>query len=260
VVDGVTTVTAAKNTGVTHASLPGVTLSLLGTTQSGSPITLTVDPTRLDKDAIKTKIKSFVTAYNDTITAVRDKLAEKKVTDPQTDSDRLKGMLSGDSGLQRMLAQLRGAITDPVAGLATGRNIAGYAGLSTGSIGQGYSADAVSGKITLDEAKLDAALAAGTDPLEALFAQDGATVGADGLFQRMSDLTTALNASDGAVKSRITSADSLKKGLADRLTRIDQQLEMREKRLRAQFTAMETALANLKAMQADFQSKLSQTG
>jgi flagellar hook-associated protein 2 len=258
VVDGVTTVTSAKNSGITHGSLSGVTLSLLGTTTSGSPITLTVDPNRLDKDGIKSKIKSFVTAYNDTITSVRDKLSEKKISSPKVESDRVKGMLNGDSSLQRMLSQLRGAISDPVAGLAAGKNAASYAGLTTGAIGQGYTADAVSGKITLDEAKLDAALAAGTDPLEALFSQDGATAGADGLFQRISDLTTSLNAADGAVKSRITGADSLKQTLTERLTRVELQLEAREKRLRAQFTAMESALSNLKAMQASFNSQLAQ--
>ena len=259
VVDGVTTVNSAKNSGITHSSMPGVTLSLLGTTTPGSPIALTIDPTRLDKDAIKSKIKSFVTAYNETMTALKDKLSEKKISVPKVESDRLKGMLNGDSSLQRMMSQLRGAINDPVTGLAAGKNSASYAGLTTGAIGQGYTADAVSGKITLDEAKLDAALAAGTDPLEALFSQDGATAGADGLFQRISDLASSLNASDGAVKSRITGADSLKQNLTERLARVELQLEARERRLRAQFTAMESALSNLKAMQASFASQLSQT-
>src|SRR4029079_1618395 len=48
------------------SAISGVTLNLMGTTPS-APLTLTVDPARVDPDAIVGKVKTFVTAYNDVI-------------------------------------------------------------------------------------------------------------------------------------------------------------------------------------------------
>ena len=254
-VNGVT-FSSALNSGVTHSSMPGVTLSLLGTTPDDKPLSLTVDPARVDKDAIKTKIKAFVTGYNELLTMMNDKLSEEKVKEPQNDADRQKGALRGDSTLQAIVAGLRGAMRDPVTGTASGKNIAGYVGISTGAIGTGYTKEAVSGKLTLDESKLDAALEGGTDALEALFASDGTTAAGDGLMQRISDLAAAWNQTpDGMLKSRIEGATARSKDLADRILQMNERLAKREERLKAQFTAMETALAQLKSMQADF-SKL----
>ncbi len=162
---------SATNT-VTSA-ISGVTLSLQGTTPS-APITLTVDPARVDPDAIVTKVKTFVTAYNDVIQTLTDKTTEKSVQNPTTDDDRIKGALFGDSTLTGLLNQLRQGMQNPISGLSTGKNIMNYAGLSTGAVGQAYTADSASGKLVLDETKLRSSIAAGTADIKSLFASNGA--------------------------------------------------------------------------------------
>src|SRR5262249_3630878 len=150
-------------------AIAGVTLSLQGTTPS-APITLTVDPARVDADAIVTKVKTFVTAYNDVIQTLTDKTNEKTVQNPTTDDDRIKGALFGDSTLTNLLNQLRTGMQNPIGGLGVGKNIMSYVGLSTGPVGQAYTTDSSSGKLTLDETKLRSAIAAGTADIKSLFA------------------------------------------------------------------------------------------
>src|SRR4051812_44164494 len=86
--------TSSSNT-VTSA-ISGVTLNLLGTTPT-EPLTLTVDPQRVDTDTIVSKVKTFVSAYNDVISLLQSKTTEKTVQNPKTDDERIQGAMFGDT-------------------------------------------------------------------------------------------------------------------------------------------------------------------
>src|SRR5262249_52891684 len=129
--------------------LTGVTVSLLAATPPGTPTTITVDPAHVDNQSIKDKLKAFVTAYNDVSQSVRDKVTEKRVQNPKTDDDRIKGALFGDSTLTAIVNGLRSSMQNAVGGLAGGQNTMSAIGLSTGAIGSAYTTDLTSGKLTL---------------------------------------------------------------------------------------------------------------
>ena len=80
------------------------------------------------------------------IKTATDELNEKKVINPQTDDDRLKGAMFGDSRLQSLVDSLRNAFISPVSGLSGAQSIASFAGLSTGASGSGD----ITGQLTLD--------------------------------------------------------------------------------------------------------------
>jgi flagellar hook-associated protein 2 len=239
--------TSSSNT-VTSA-IAGVTLNLQGTTPS-APITLTVDPARVDADDIVNKVKTFVSAYNDVIQELNDKTNEKSVINPTTDEDRVKGALFGDPTLTGLLNQLRTGMQNPVTGLSTGKNIMDYVGLSTGAVGQAYTSDSVSGKLVLDENQLRTSLANGTADIKALFAANGATDDVDGLMQRMSDISFNATRTNGTLQAAVQGSTAESQDITDSINAMQLLLDQREQTLKTQFTAMETALSNLKSMQS----------
>ena len=97
------------------SAVSGVTINLTSATGPDG-VTLTVNPSRSTTPSITTKVQAFVTAYNDVIKTATDEVNEKKIINPQTDDDRLKGAMFGDSRLQSLIDSLRNAFISPVSG------------------------------------------------------------------------------------------------------------------------------------------------
>ncbi|HEX3029892.1 MAG TPA: flagellar filament capping protein FliD [Clostridia bacterium] len=121
-------------------------------------------------------VKNFVTKYNTLIDKINSLLSEKKYSDyvPLTDDQKSEmkdadvtawekkaksGLLKNDSILNSIVNNMRKALYDPVSGVTT--NLSAI-GISTGSYLD-------KGKLTLDETKLKAALAANPDQVTKLF-------------------------------------------------------------------------------------------
>jgi flagellar hook-associated protein 2 len=225
--------TSASNV-ITDAVL-GVELTLKATTTA--PVSVAVGAPGVDRDGVKTKVQAFVTAYNTTVDLIRAKLAEKPVKGATTTTDAVKGQFFGDSMLTSMLSSMRSAIGDlSDLGISTG----------TPSGTSKYSSDAVAGHLTIDDVKLTAALA--TDPAA--------------LKTRVQDFSQRMTAAVAPVAGspidvRLTTEETTRKQLADGMAATDVRLADKEKRLRAQFTAMESALAAAHAAQARLTSQLS---
>jgi flagellar hook-associated protein 2 len=244
--------TSASNQ-VTSA-ISGVTLNLTAQTSTDG-VTLTVNPAQVDNAAITAKVQTFVTAYNDVLKTATDELNEKKIVNPQTDDDRLKGAMFGDQRLQSLVDSLRDAFISPVSGLTGASSIANFAGLSTGAAGQGDT----TGQLTLDTTKLTAALAGGSDAIKSLFMNSTGTSATNGLMQRVSDLSWNAVKSDGTITSAIAGTTQSSKDLQTSIDAMQTNLDQRTLTLKNEFTAMETALSNLKAMQAQMDAQLGTT-
>jgi len=233
--------TSASNT-VTNA-INGVTLTLKAKTTSA--VTITVGAPGPDSAAIQDKVKAFVDQYNSTIDFIRGKLSEQKVRDPKTDDDRAKGVLANDSGLSLVLSRLRNAVADLVGGRPTDLDQLAEAGITTGaSTGSATpSADAIAGKLTLDSTKLATALSTRFSDVKALFNNATGDPATEGFAQRVDRLINPYTSSGGILPGRIASEQSIIDDLKHRRTDLEYRLGIREKHLRSQFTAMETALS-----------------
>lgn len=227
------------------SAIPGVTLSLKGVTSS--PVTVSVGVPGPDPDAITAKAKSFVDAYNAVVDVIRAKTGEQKVRDPQTDADRMKGLLQGDTMLTGLLGQLRVAATSAVAGLPDGRNELADIGISTGAAsGTARFSDAsVAGRLTFDEAKFRAALAADPAGVKDLL---GVT-GAGGAGAALANVLTPALSADGTMDSRLSSTRSRITDLGRQMAAMDDRLALKEKGYKAMFARLETALAASQAQQ-----------
>jgi len=228
--------------------IPGIEFTLKGKIAVGSEVTLNVSNPGTDQSAVKDKIKKFVEQYNSTIDLIRTKLTEEKVKDPKTDSDRAKGVLYNDSMLNGLLTRLRSSIG---AAFDTGdANLDQLAeiGISTGaSTGAAASADALAGKLVIDDAKLTAALSSSPLTVRKLL---GGTTGVEGIGTRLETMLEAAVKSDGDFDGRIKSADKEQKRFDDQMAALDKRIDARTKLLRAQFAAMEAAISRSQSTQA----------
>src|SRR4051794_3255319 len=218
--------------------IPGVTLTLKTTIPTGSPVTISVGAPGPDTTAITAKMKAFVDQYNSTLDFVRSKLDEKKVANPQTVADQQKGLLNGDTMLEGILSQLRIAMTATYApGNPTTLDQMGEIGVSTGGPSSGaLNADAIEGKLVFDTAKFSAALTSDPNSVKNLMS------GTSGFGVALDNLLAPTLQAGGTMASRLTSEDTKQKDLNDRIAAMQVLLDKKQETLKAQFTAMETAL------------------
>jgi flagellar hook-associated protein 2 len=234
-------------TNIISNGLAGVTLTLNGTTSSDA--TLVVSAPAPSTSNITSTIQSFVTAYNSTIDLISGYVNDPKVANPTTDAQREAGMLQGDPQLLSILSNLRESVTTTMSGATSGMGYLGSIGLSTGAaVGTGtISQDSLEGKITLDTTKLTSALASNFNGVKALFTNATGSYSSEGLSQRMDDLVNPQAGANGVLAGRVTSEAELITSYAQQIADIEQRVTLRETSLRAQFTAMETAVAQLQS-------------
>src|SRR3954470_19952660 len=231
-----------SSSNVVTDAIPGVSLTLKGTTSVSGPVTVTVGAPAADNTNITNKVKAFVDQYNSTLDFIRSKLDEKKVANPQTTADQQKGLLNGDTMLEGILSQLRIAMTNAYApGNPTTLDQMNEIGVSTGSAFGSLNQDAIKGKLVFDSAKFSTALAADPSSVKNLLS------GTSGFGQAIDDLLSPTLQAGGTMASRLSAEDAKQRTLNDQIASMDVLLQKKQDTLKAQFTAMETALQQSQA-------------
>ena len=223
---------------------PIVGLSLTLKARTTSDVSINVGAPGPDSVAIKDQVQEFVDQYNSTLDFIRGKMTEKRVANPQTDSDRAKGVLYNDSGLATLLGKLRSSVADVVGGRSPSLQTLSQVGISTGaSTGSGtVSQDAVAGKLTFDSTKLTTALASDFNGVKDLFTKVTGDTSTEGFGQRIDRIIATYTDTGGIMGSRIQAAKDEISFLTTRSSDMDIRLAQKEEALRRQFTAMESAM------------------
>jgi flagellar hook-associated protein 2 len=97
------------------------------------------------------------------------------------------------------------------------------------------------GKLVIDDTKLATALESDWTAVKSFFTPFSKTV---------SDYVNTQTGGSGVIDKRLASSDRNLKLLQDQMTRTNERLDAKEKRLKAQFAAMESALAASQTQQA----------
>jgi flagellar hook-associated protein 2 len=237
-------VSSATNT--PSDAIPGITLALRGVIPASNPVTVVVDPAAPSNDTIQAKLKDFVTQYNSTISFIQSRLDESRVAKAGTLDEMRKGLLHGDSDLTALLRRLRQELTSPASG-GKGLDSLLDIGLGVGSstFSGTISKEALTGQLSLDGAKLSSQLESHFSDVKALLTDSGPD--GQGLVQRLNGILTPYTKLDGVMDSRLASAKAGSDRIARDISNLDDRLALREKALRAQFTALETALQSNQA-------------
>jgi flagellar hook-associated protein 2 len=217
--------------------------------------TVSVGGPTVDKEAVAAKVRAFVEQYNSTVDFVRSKVTEQKLKDAETDADRQKGMLKSDPLLSSVVGQLRTTLMEAVGGNPTTLDQLTEIGISTGaSTSSGtVSTDSLAGKLVLDETKLNQALETDLASVKKLLGGDPAVAG---LGQRIENIIKPVTDTGGSIDERVKSLDADVARVRTAMADIDRRLADKEKRLKAQFAAMERALNASQGQQAYLASQL----
>lgn len=243
----------------TTADFPiGVTLTLKGAT-TGTGIDVTAPA--IDPAAVTTAITTFVNDYNTAMSTIRTYTTQAPVANPQNAQDQSQGVLYGDTGLESLMDQLRGAIGQEFTGVgnSTSMDLLSEIGISTGATtgGGAYSQDSVDGKLVIDTTALQNALTSDPQSVERLLG--GIPGSTSGLVPALSAQLDPFVQAGGLLDTEIQSAQSEASDIGTQMADWDQRLSDEENNLRTQFTNMETALNSLKSQGSSMESQLGLT-
>jgi flagellar hook-associated protein 2 len=250
-IDGVT---VTRPTNSIDDVVPGVTLTLKA--PSKEPIELAV---HRDEPAIKEAVLSLVGAYNRIITDV-DVLTRKDeavITEAGylTDEEKKKatarlGLLTGETMLTSLKASLQQVMMNAYP-TRRSRDLALLAQIGIGTdlrqAGSGLDKTRLRGYLEVDEAKLEAAIAASPDAVRELFGNDtdGDLVVNAGAAWALDTLLRSYVQTGGIIPNRIAGTDTAIKRSATEIADYEKRLTAKEAELKRKYGIMEGALSDM---------------
>jgi flagellar hook-associated protein 2 len=210
-------VTSTTNT--LESAIPGATLTLLKKNTTPTVVEVAADPS-----ALKNKIKTFITAYND---------LTKFVSDQRTSAT---GGDQSSLGRDPLLSQLRNTLRSTMTQAFGPGGAAGY----LSQVGIEFTQ---TGQLQLNDEVFDAALDNGFD-LEALFAGTDSAPGAFKSIGTMLDGYTQANGFLSGARQQLTSQVSR---LTEQVSDMQARLAVRRASLQQEFIAADQAMSRLKA-------------
>ncbi len=209
-----------SSTNVIENAVDGLSINIL----KQGDLTVTVGQ---DKDSVKKVITDFVTSYNSLMNLLRDNTKYDAST-------KTAGALQGDSTAVGLQAQLRN-IT------AGGSTLGGaYARLSDLGLNIG-----TAGTITVDDSKLSSALGHLSDLKQLFMGTDSTNSANNGIATRWRALADQVTGMDGSLTTRTAGLQSRVTANNKRVDELTDRSAAYEKRLRAQYTALDTQMAKL---------------
>lgn len=216
-------------------TVPGLSFTALQVTTA--PVEVAVNS---DTESLKKNIEDFVKAYN----ALNDLLTASTKYDSET---KKAGALQGDSTTVGLQNTLRTMMASTAEGAGTFARLADI-GID---IKKG-------GKLEIATDKLNVAL---KDPagLKAMFAtDDGAGAASNGLAVKVKAITGKLLGFEGLLDNKSDALNaSIKRNKSDQ-DRVDEKAAMMEKRLRAQYVALDVKMASLGTLSSYIGQQVSQ--
>lgn len=217
VIDGIA---VEGSTNSVSSAVGGLTLNLLA--QSPPDVTTTV-AVSADQASTTKAINDFAAAYNSLVTGLR-KLGSFDA------ASKVAGPLLGDSTLRDFLNAARRAVTS---------NVSSSTGLTNLSqVGISFAFD---GTLTVDATKLGNALGGQFDAVGNLFASS------DGVAKRLDALLGQYTTSNGLIDARTKGLQSSIDSIGDQRTQLRTRLTLLQARLKKQFDAMDTLVAQLRS-------------
>jgi flagellar hook-associated protein 2 len=227
-IDGTTT---TSTTNVFKNVLPGVDVTVLKATTA--PVVMTVDR---DADKAVKAVKEFVDQYN----SVVDFLDSQTSYDAKT---KKAGTLFGESLVRSIQGALDQRLTSPVSAVADEYELLSQVGVTMEKFSSGGN---LSRKLTFDESKFRAALAANPNAVKDLFTLNSGSN--KGIAVRTEEWLKDYTSTGGLVLSQAASLDKTISQVKDQIDRWNTQiLPIKEERLRRQFNALDVAMSQIQS-------------
>lgn len=205
-------------------ALTGITFTVGQTTAADAPVNVTVSQ---DTDTIAKAINDFATSYTSMVNLLRDNTK-------YDDSTKTAGTLQGDGTALNLLNQFRSLAGSSTTASST------YGTLS--SVGVSIQEG---GGLTVDSTKLKNALGNLAEVKKLFSFADTSNSGNDGVATKLRTLADNMLAFDGALANRTSGLRSAVTRNQKQQDTLDARAALYEKRLRAQYTSLDTTMATL---------------
>ncbi|MEB5966749.1 flagellar filament capping protein FliD [Comamonas testosteroni] len=220
--------------------LPGLSFTASQVTQAGAPAVVSVVS---DTEGMKKNLQTFMDAYN----ALNDKLSELTKYDSES---KTAGAMQGDSTIVGLLSGLRGVLSGSLGGI----------NLSDLGIQLAKGGKLQFGTSTSDKAKLESVL---QDPakLAQMFSAEGEAgkPQTQGLAVRMYEFADKMLTFDtGLFDTKTKSLTQLKKDNEKAQDRVNDQAQLFEQRMRAQYAALDKKMGSYSGLSAYMSQQISQ--
>ena len=208
-------------------TIPGLSFTVSEVTTNAATLNVSTDT-----EAIKKNIQEFVEAYN----ALNDLLTQSTKYDEES---KTAGVLQGDSATVSLQNSLR-MLTQGISGSTGGLTRLAEIGIQMQE----------GGKLSTDTTKLDKALT-NLEGLKGLFANKADALGqGGGIAVNFKNFTDKLLSFDGTLNTKTDSLERTLKSNSAEQTKVNTRADTLEKRLYAQYSALDTKMASLNALNA----------
>lgn len=226
-------VTSSTNT--LSSNMTGVSISLLATTTVGygtsaavkAPLVMSISE---DVTPAVRNITDFVAAFN----ALSQNLSDLTKYDAANKSAALFQGDSGIAGLQNVLRSMAGSSS-----LGASKQRLSDIGIER----------QLNGSLTISTAKLSVSANNGTQ-LQQLFTQDNNDLSSNGFALKFKDLSSGVLSTRGSISTRLTAFNNELVRNTVSQTKVTAQATLFEARLRKQYSALDSQMANLNALNA----------
>ena len=208
-------------------TIPGMSFTVSEVTSTAATLNV-----KADTEAMKKNIQEFVEAYN----ALNDLLTQSTKYDEES---KTAGVLQGDSATVSLQNSLR-MLTQGISGSTGGLTRLAEIGIQMQE----------GGKLSTDTTKLDKALT-NLEGLKGLFANKADALGqGGGIAVNFKNFTDKLLSFDGTLNTKTDSLERTLKSNSAEQTKVNTRADTLEKRLYAQYSALDTKMASLNALYA----------
>lgn len=211
--------------------IDGVTINLLKA-EPGELKTLTISN---DTTATVSRVKAFVDGFN----ALAKQISSLRSFEPTT---KKAGPLLGDAMLRTIEGELRGKISDPVAGTSGAYQTLASVGITTEK----------DGTLKLDSTKLTKAMNENFEGVAKLFGSE------NGVAARLANALTPRLANDAELDVRTKRLNQKSLDIQKEQAALDARMVKVEARYRAQFIALDSMLAKMSSTSSYLSQQLSQ--
>ena len=218
-------------------TIPGMSFTVSELTSTAATLNV-----KADTEAMKKNIQEFVDAYNELNDLLTKSTKSVRTADGKVDQSAQSsgvGTLQGDSATVSLQNSLR-MLTQGISGSKGSLTRLSDIGIQMQE----------GGKLSLDASKLDKALT-NVDDLKGLFANKADSLGqGGGIAVNFKNFTDKLLAFDGTLNTKSDSLDSKLKSNTAEQDKVNKRADALETRLYAQYSALDTKMASLNALNA----------
>ena len=219
-------------------TIPGMSFTVSEVTSTAATLNV-----KADTEAMKKNIQEFVDTYNELNDLLTKSTKSVRTADGKLDPSVQKegvGTLQGDSTTVSLQNSLR-MLTQGISGSTGGLTRLAEIGIQMQE----------GGKLSTDTTKLDKALMTNPEGLKGLFANKADALGqGGGIAVNFKNFTDKLLSFDGTLNTKTDSLERTLKSNSAEQTKVNTRADTLEKRLYAQYSALDTKMASLNALNA----------